>query len=92
MGLGSHGPELERPELVAVPPQSCADPRSVLAYRFTNWLTGNINYYHAWNIERDLYSVATGGPATGFYRPKVAPIPGDLNTARVLQVELNATF
>ena len=91
MGLGSHDPNLNDPNWA----QSRLNMRGVkvgLAYRFTNWLTGNVNFYQGSNIEKDLYSVATGNAATGFYRPKIAPSPGDLNTARVLQVELNATF
>ncbi len=91
MGLGSHDPNLNDPNW-SLSRLNMRGIKAGLAYRFTNWLTGNINYYHANNIERDLYSVAVGGPATGFYRPKVAPTPGDYNTARVLQVELNATF
>ena len=91
MGLGSHDPNLNDPNW-GLSRLNQRGFKAAIAYRFTNWLTGNINYYHGNNIEKDLYSIAVGGPATGFYRPKVAPSPGDYNTSRVLQVELNATF
>ena len=72
VGLGSIDPNLNDPNW-AGSRLNMQGPKIALAYRFTNWLTGNINFYSAWNLRRNLRPSAVLGTATS---PASIPAPG----------------
>lgn len=103
-GVGSIDPNLNDPNW-AGSRLNMQGPKIALAYRFTNWLTGNINLYSAWNIRSNLRPSAVLGAATSpavlpapglatatFKNTAVAIVPFDYNAQQIVQIELNATF
>lgn len=56
--------------------------KSGIAYSFTDFAVGHVNYFTGWNVRKDL----TGGQATE------GAALGDANTVEVLQLELNVKF
>ena len=104
VGVGSIDPNLNDPNW-AGSRLNMQGPKIALAYRFTNWLTGNVNFFSGWNLRRDLRPSAVVGAATSpailpapgaatvtFKNTKVAVVPFDYNASQIIQVELNATF
>lgn len=106
VGIGSIDPNLNDPNWAASR-LNMRGGKIALGYRFTNWLTGNINYYAGYNMRSNLRPSAVAGTAinptvaslpapglaTAIYKgTAVAAVPFDYNASQIVQIELNATF
>ena len=81
IGIGSIDPNLSDSNF-AIGEFNTRGFRITLAYNFTDFAVGAINYYKAWNLRENL----VGGEATG------GNAIGDSNTVDVLQFDLSVKF